>query len=89
MRKASEAVGVGETDADVAERVQLLLNSQGAGYRSIRVEVRPAAIRLAGTVATYFLRQMAVTIAGQAAGGRQVEDRLEVVLDGSVANQAR
>ena len=66
------------TNADLARTVHPALCANRNGCSRIVVRVEEGTVRLSGPVRSFFLRQMAIALAKQVVGVRQVIDDLEV-----------
>ena len=69
------------TDADLARNVRLVLSTNRRCYTGVRVRAEDRTVRLSGSVDSFFIRQMAIALAKQTAGVRQIVDDLEVDLE--------
>ena len=66
-------------DADLSERVALLVQQRGLAFDSdVRIEARGGVVTLRGTVPTYYRRQLLYSSARRVAGVLEVVDELEV-----------
>lgn len=72
------------TDIELANNVRLFLSGNRRGLSQITVFAEQGTTKLSGSVASFFLRQMAISLAMKVAGVRRVVDDLEV--DSVVAN---
>ena len=79
MNTATKAQPCSEaTNADLARTVHRALCANRNGCRRIVVRVEEGIVRLSGPVHSFFLRQIAIALAKQVVGVRQVIDDLEV-----------
>ncbi len=69
---------VDAADTELAKKVQHLLIASRGGYRWVNVQAEAGTVRLLGPVRSFFLRQLAVVLAKQVIGVRNVIDQLEV-----------
>jgi osmotically-inducible protein OsmY len=68
-----------EPAEELVQRVSGSLEAKGPVMRGVRVEVSDGeTVRLTGTLPTYHLRQVAVSVARRVAGVRHVKDRIQV-----------
>lgn len=72
------------TDAELAHQVKHLLNKSRGGCQRVGVHVDAGAVRLSGSVGSFFLRQVAIGLAKQLSGVRHVLDELKVDSDEAV-----
>lgn len=64
---------------DVTVRVRLTLNQSHMAFQNVRVKEENGAIVLTGWLPSFYLKQIAQTVASSVAGVRRVENRTEVV----------
>ena len=69
------------TDAELAKKVRLFLSGNRRGLNQIAVGTEQGTVTLSGSVGSFFLRQMAISLAKKVTGVRHVVDDLEVELD--------
>jgi osmotically-inducible protein OsmY len=65
-------------DAELAHQVKHFLNKSRGGCQRVEVQVDSGAVRLTGSVGSFFLRQAAIALAKQVSGDRHVLDELRV-----------
>lgn len=65
-------------DADLAKRVGLALVAKWMELRNVDVWADRGSVRLAGTVKSFYVRQLAVSLARHVAGVVEIIDELEV-----------
>lgn len=69
---------VSTLDQDLAERVGLFLQMKRPELANLLVSAVDGEIRLRGSVSSYYLRQLAISVAQHVAGVLRVIDRIEV-----------
>lgn len=69
---------VNPADAELVRQVKHTLSASRGGFQRIEVQVHATAVRLTGSVASFFRRQVAIALAKQVSGIRHVLDELEV-----------
>jgi osmotically-inducible protein OsmY len=72
-----------EADGDLAKKVQLYLSANRPGFRQLDIGAKGGTVTLSGSVASFFLRQLAVAATKRVAGVRQLVDDIEVALRGN------
>lgn len=65
-------------DGDLARKVSLYLAAARPELGALRVDVQGTAVRLSGTLRSFYLRQLAVACVGRVAGVHKVIDELDV-----------
>jgi osmotically-inducible protein OsmY len=86
---ADAQTSVDATTPDLAKAVRLFLTANRRGFREVSVWAESGTVRLCGPVHSFFLRQMAVTLAKKVTGVHHVIDDLEVDPMETVAPRAR
>lgn len=69
------------TDAELAHQVKHFLNKNRGGCQRVGVRVDAGAVKLTGSVGSFFLRQVAIALAKQVSGVRHVLDEVKVDSD--------